>query len=287
MPMKQDLFISHANADKERYVLPLTSALADRGVTFWLDTLNIGWGDNFVIKINDGLRKSRFALLCLSKHSLGRTWPETEMSSFLAIQHSAHTKKVLPLILNSKNKILREYPILKGFSYKEFKVGVHAIAKEIADLTGHKSKNTTDKLHIVIESVHSGKLSNLHVHRRSSVKWLEEKARTSAGVKDNADIGALEKLPIRWVLVDARAEAEWKLLSASEMVKIKALVKTSTGIKASYRYDDRLEDIGVYDGIIFHLYAIPEVELDTKQDSRIREGRGGGAGFSFLRRFYQ
>jgi TIR domain len=68
MPTKQDLFISHATADKERYVLPLTDVLTNRGVTFWLDTFEIGWGDNFVIKINEGLRKSRFMLLCLSNN---------------------------------------------------------------------------------------------------------------------------------------------------------------------------------------------------------------------------
>jgi hypothetical protein len=265
MPRKQDLFISHADSDKERYILPLTAALADRGITFWLDTFEIGLGDNFVLKINDGLRKSRFALLYLSKNFLGSSWAENEMSSVLAMQNSAHSKKVLPIILDSKNKILRFYPILKPLIYKEFKVGVCAIAEEIKALTGRKSHSSTDVLHIILESVHSGKLSNLHVQRRSSIKWLEEKARISAGIKDSVNVGALEKLLIRWVLVDVNAEADWKLLSASEMAKIKALVKSSSGLKASYRYEDRLEDIGVYDGITFRLYAIPEVDQGTEQ----------------------
>jgi hypothetical protein len=200
------------------------------------------------------------------------------MSSVLAIQNPKASKKVLPLILNSKNKIFRTYPILAGLTYKEFKVGIHTIAEEIKALTGNKSKSTPETLHIILESMHSGKLSNLYVHKRSSIKWLEEKARSSAGVKDKAEVGALEKLSIRWVLVDVRAEAEWKRLSASEMVKIKALVKSSAGFKASYRNEDRLEDIGVYDGIIFHLYAIPEVELNIKQDTQGHSG-GGSSGF--------
>jgi TIR domain len=116
MPLKQDLFISHATADKERYILPLTNALLNRGVTFWLDSFEIGWGDNFVIKINDGLRSSRFGLVCLSKSFLARRWPETEMAAVIAIQYANGNKKVLPLILNSKAKIIETYPILAGHS---------------------------------------------------------------------------------------------------------------------------------------------------------------------------
>jgi hypothetical protein len=58
-------------------------------------------------------------------------------------------------------------------------------------------------------------------------------------------------------------------MSASEMLKTKALVMSNIGLKASYRYEDRLEDIGVYDGIIFHLYAVP--------DTREPETGGGGS----------
>jgi hypothetical protein len=116
MATKQDLFISHATADKEHYVLPLTNALANRGVTFWLDNIEVQWGDNFVTKINDGLRRSRFVLLRLSKNFLGRQWPENEMAAALAIQNFNGVKKVLPLICDSKARILRIYPILAGFA---------------------------------------------------------------------------------------------------------------------------------------------------------------------------
>jgi hypothetical protein len=81
----------------------------------------------------------------------------------------------------------------------------------------------------------------------------------SIGVKREVDIGTSEKYPFRLVLVDINAEHEWEQMSMIEMAKTKALVKLDTGLKISYRYEDRLEDIGIYNGITFHLYAVPGV----------------------------
>ena len=269
MVPKQDLFIGHADADKQRYILPLAKALTDRGITFWLDDMQIGWGDNFVLKINEGLRKSLFTLICLSENFLGRGWPENELTAALAIQNKSGLKKVLLLILNAKNKIFQTYPILASLSYREFSAGLDAIVEELAILT-KKEKSASGLLRVVVESVHTDKLCNLSVPRRASVKWLAEKARTSAGLSEAADVGALTPFRIRWVLVDIRAEDEWECTPFSEKVKIKALVKSKAGIKTSYRYRDRLEDLDIYDGIVFHLYALQDADQD--------DSKGGGGG---------
>jgi hypothetical protein len=66
------------------------------------------------------LRQTRFMLLCLSKAFLARPWPESEMSAALAIQNSSGVKKVLPLILNSREEVLQTYPIIHGLAYRQF-----------------------------------------------------------------------------------------------------------------------------------------------------------------------
>jgi len=132
METVQDLFISHANADKAQYVFPLAQALKARKVTFWLDSSEIKWGDNFVMKINKGLRESRFGLLCLSKNFFGRPWTETELSSILAIQNSTGTKRVLPLILNAKDEIFERYPLLTAYSYRDFNSGPDVLARRVS-----------------------------------------------------------------------------------------------------------------------------------------------------------
>jgi hypothetical protein len=67
-----DVFISHASSDKTAYVIPLTQALARHGVSFWLDTAQIAWGDSVTMQINQGLKTSRYVLLCLSRNFLQR-----------------------------------------------------------------------------------------------------------------------------------------------------------------------------------------------------------------------
>ncbi|MEA2203717.1 MAG: hypothetical protein QOE77_493 [Blastocatellia bacterium] len=74
-----DIFISHASADKDQYIHPLAEALKARGVTFWIDNAEIGWAENWVEQINEGLRTTKFALLCLSHNFLLRPWPEAEL----------------------------------------------------------------------------------------------------------------------------------------------------------------------------------------------------------------
>jgi hypothetical protein len=256
---QQDLFISHANADKAKYILPLTDALTKYQLTFWLDSLQMHWGDNLAMKINEGLRISKFVILCLSKNFIERPWPETEMSAALSMQNSEGEKKVLPLILNSKEDILNKYPIIGGLIYREFREGAEKLASELAKLASVKSSTDSETIRVVIESIHTGKLSSLRVSPRVSVWWLADKAKQGAGLSDMLDTGGAMRFRIRWVLVDANAEAEWAALEPHEKQQITAIIKTKEGkTNISYIAKDRLERLGAYDNIVFHLYAVED-----------------------------
>ena len=112
-----DVFISHAGKDKDRYVLPLAEALELRGVSFWLDERNLTIGDSVTMGINEGLRRSRYVLLCLSDAFLGRPWPEAELNAALAVQNRLGQKRVLPVILNSADEVFERYPLLADKLY--------------------------------------------------------------------------------------------------------------------------------------------------------------------------
>lgn len=262
MNVKQDFFISHASADKQQYVQPLSERLTERKVTFWLDSLEIGWGDNFALKINEGLRESRFAVICLSEAFISRPWPETELGAAFAMQNSDGKKKVLPLILNNKDRIIQQYPLVGGLIYREFSAGVGSIADELATLA-ESTVVPEGSLHLVIESIHTGRLSNLIVPIRSSVKWLAEHARQGAGLKDTLDSGGFSQFHIRWVLVDSNAEEDWDRLDRNDKRKLHAMVKSDVGLRVSHSDRDRLADLGVYDGIVFHLYAVEDDDEDV------------------------
>ncbi len=253
----QDLFISHAGKGKARYVTPLVNALATKQITFWLDDVEIGWGDSIPLRINDGLRKSRYVLLCLSRNFLQRPWPEAELASALAVQNATGEKRVLPLILNSKQMVLNTYPLLAGIAYKDYS-DPPALADELVTLIKPEGKQNSDQLHVIVESIHTGKICNIYVSPRVSIKWLVDQAQQGLGLSDLADAGAYEPFRVKWVLVDTRAEDAWNELRRRDQRGLSAVLHTSDGPKFIDTDRYRLEDGGVSDGAVFHLYAIED-----------------------------
>jgi hypothetical protein len=258
MKIKQDYFISHASADKRAFIQPIAECLTKRGVTFWLDSLEINWGDSLALKINEGLRESRYIVLCLSEAFLASPWPEAELNAAFALYTNTGQKKVLPLILNDKKHILEQYPLIAGLVYREYTDGPEKIADELAKLV---KKQTIPEgfVHVIVESIHTGQLSNIIASPRASVGWLAKQAKHGIGLKDSLDTGGFQQFPIRWVLVDTSAESVWKTMGLRGKQYLRAIVRTSDGIKFSRSDQDRLEDIGVYNDIIFHLYAVPNL----------------------------
>jgi TIR domain-containing protein len=263
MEYQQDVFISHAGRDKEEYIQPLTDAFVEKGITFWLDNIEIGWGDSVTRKIDDGLARSRFVLLCLSRAFLRRRWPESELGAALSVQNDSGVKRVLPLILNDKDAVLARFPLLADLSFRDFSIGPAAIAEEISTLTGRPIQ-TPGELRIIVESVHTGKICSITASQRVSVGWLVDRAQKGMGVSDLADTGAYEPFYVRWVLVDTRAEAAWRKLPRSTQRRLHALVAKGEPVKSrkdlifSFSDRDRLGQIGIGNGAVFHMYAIED-----------------------------
>ena len=80
-----DIFLSHASPDKT-WVLTLADQLTALGLRVFIDTLELGPGDNWVIRLNDALRDSRYMVLVLSAHTGARPWVLQEWTSYMA-QH--------------------------------------------------------------------------------------------------------------------------------------------------------------------------------------------------------
>ena len=78
-----DLFLSHASLDKE-WVLELAKQLEARGLRVFVDSAEIAVGDNFVLRLSNGLERSRYMVLVLSKYTEGRPWVQQEWTSFMA-----------------------------------------------------------------------------------------------------------------------------------------------------------------------------------------------------------
>ncbi|MGB8508227.1 MAG: toll/interleukin-1 receptor domain-containing protein [Pyrinomonadaceae bacterium] len=252
----EDYFISHASADNTQYVQPLAEALRARNVSYLLDNEDSLWGDSFPSKINEWFRKSRYTLLCLSHNFLQRHWTIAEMDTAFALQNKTGQKKFLPLILNSRDAVLDAFPLLTPLVYKEFDEGIDSIADTLATLVNASAKSE-ELIRVAIESANTGIISYLKVPPRAGVNYILRQAQNTTGVKEEASFGTALTFKVRWVLVDTRAEDVWNGLDLNKQQQIKAVVMTKDGPKFSpVGVEDNLEDLGVRDGVVFHLHGI-------------------------------
>lgn len=106
-----DVFISHANADKETLIEELYNSLNKLGVKIFYDKETLEWGDKFKDKILEGTKKSEFAIIVISTNFFGREWTERELSQFLSRQNQNGQKLILPILHNITIDQLKEkYP---------------------------------------------------------------------------------------------------------------------------------------------------------------------------------
>lgn len=106
-----DVFISHANADKEELIEELYKSLDKLGVKIFYDKETLEWGDIFKDKILEGTKKSEFAIIVISKNFFGREWTEKELVEFLNRQNRNGQKLILPILHNITIDQLKEkYP---------------------------------------------------------------------------------------------------------------------------------------------------------------------------------
>ena len=94
-------FLSHATADKERFVNALDEALRARGIDVWLDDRDLIPGGNLVDEIfTNGISKSDVVVVVLSENSLNRAWVHEELSVAVVQRVSGVVKAIVPVVLD-------------------------------------------------------------------------------------------------------------------------------------------------------------------------------------------
>lgn len=106
-----DVFLSHANADKQNFVDELNSSLEKLGVNIFYDKNSLEWGDKWKDRILEGTKKAEFAIIVISENFFDREWTEKELSQFLKRQNRNGQKLILPIVHNITNDDLKnKYP---------------------------------------------------------------------------------------------------------------------------------------------------------------------------------
>lgn len=107
-----DVFICHATEDKMTFVEPLAEALKHFGLSVWYDKFSMSIGDSLSRTIDEGLARSEYGLVILSKAFLSKKWSEYELRGLTA-RELAGKKIILPIWHNvTKSDVLQFSPPL-------------------------------------------------------------------------------------------------------------------------------------------------------------------------------
>ncbi len=135
-----DFFLCHASEDKEAVVRPLFEALSSSRRTAWFDEAELVLGDSLIRKINEGILKSRIAIVVVSEAFLKKKWPRAEFDAFQQ------------LFISSGKRILI---VRHGVTHDRF--------SEVFPLLGHILTTDTQKSTQIIQ----GEIEKaLHAHLR-------------------------------------------------------------------------------------------------------------------------
>lgn len=103
-----DVFISHASEDKESFVNLLVEELQKRGVKVWFDRKDITWGRSIRQSIDEGLKKSKFAIVVLSEFYIKKYWTNKEFNALFSLG-STLGEFILPIWYNITPEKAQEF----------------------------------------------------------------------------------------------------------------------------------------------------------------------------------
>jgi len=92
------VFISHSSTDK-RIAIFLSVDLANRGHVPWLDEWEIRAGDSIPLKISDGLEKSDYVIVLMSRVAVESGWVQAEWTAKYWDEIGARKVQIIPVLL--------------------------------------------------------------------------------------------------------------------------------------------------------------------------------------------
>jgi HJR/Mrr/RecB family endonuclease len=126
---RPSIFICHSSSDKQ-FVRQLTNKLKLDGIETWFDEVEIKIGDQIHSKINEGLKKSDFFGVVLSRESVKSKWVENELNSASTLEkYKTSNIFILPLLIEDCDVP----PLLLDKRYANFKEDFESAYKELTD----------------------------------------------------------------------------------------------------------------------------------------------------------
>lgn len=114
-----DAFISHAVEDKIPIANELCTRLEAEGLKIWYAGQELNAGDSISSSIHEGLNKSRFGIVILSKNYISKTWTLREFYHLLARENNGK-KVILPVLfeITPQDLALKDLTMADRFAIK-------------------------------------------------------------------------------------------------------------------------------------------------------------------------
>lgn len=122
------IFISHSTKDND-FVRRLSSDLQRSGIRIWRDDIEIKVGDSIVSRINEGLVRSDYVLVVLSKNSIPSTWVQREMDAAFVIAASNASIKILPVRIDNTEAP----PLISALRFADFRESYNVGVEELIE----------------------------------------------------------------------------------------------------------------------------------------------------------
>jgi len=78
------------------------------------------------------------------------------------------------------------------------------------------------------------------------------------------DIGGSSLFRIKWVMVDQKADQDWKTLNRRQQDEIVSIIRNGSKLVIVDNEFDKLIEKGVYNDIKFYLYAIEDDQYEDR-----------------------
>ncbi len=101
----KDVFISYSSVDSDE-VLEFVSLLKNTGIDFFLDKMDIGWGESIIEKVFSGIETSRYVVVFISTNSLKSPWVKKEILTAFQREIESETITLLPILSCPQVRVL-------------------------------------------------------------------------------------------------------------------------------------------------------------------------------------
>lgn len=113
---EKDVFISYSSVDSD-LVLDFVSLLNNSGIDYFLDKMDIGWGEDIIERVFSGIESARFVVVFISRNSLKSPWVKKEIITAFQREIDTDTVTLLPILACAEADFFETFPFLRSKRY--------------------------------------------------------------------------------------------------------------------------------------------------------------------------